>query len=291
MAICSLVLEGGMISFSSVSRAELAQRRKKLRWQKRWRFLQSSWRTLAVVALTGGVVWSATLPLWVIAQPEQVKIEGNQFIAVPTLRALLPISYPQSVLRVEPQKLIDALKTKAPIAEATVERQLFPPSLTIKVHERTPVAIVLPPKTPTAAIKDIKSLVALGEKTSAGQTGLLDENGMWIPLESYTSLNQALKLPSLKVVGKPERYQTNWVQLYRAILHSPVRIRELDWSDPANLILKTELGIVHCGVYGSRFADQLMTLSKMRRLPSHADYSKVAYIDLKSPDYPIVQLK
>ena len=243
------------------------------------------------MGLTGGVVWSTTLPLWVIATPEQVQIEGNQFLSVPTLRALLPITYPQSILRVEPQKLIDILKTKAPIAEATVERQLFPPSLTIKVHERNPVAIVLPPKTLATTIKDIKSLVALGEKTRAGQTGLLDENGMWIPLESYTSLNQALKLPSLKVVGKPEQYQTNWGQLYRAITHSPVKIRELDWSDPANLILKTDLGIVHCGPYGQHFTDQLVTLSKMRQLPSHADYSKVAYIDLKSPDYPIVQFK
>jgi cell division protein FtsQ len=280
-----------MTSFSPVSRAELAQRRKKLRWQKRLRFLRSSWRTLAVVGLTGGVVWGTTLPLWVIATPEQVKIEGNQFLAVPTLRTLLPITYPQSVLRIEPKKLIDTLKTKAPIAEVTVERQLFPPSLTIKLRERHPVAIVLPPKTQAATIKDIKSLVALGEKTRAGQTGLLDENGMWIPLESYTSLNQSLKLPSLKVVGKPEQYQPNWSQLYRAIIHSPVKIRELDWSDPANLILKTELGIVHCGAYSQRFAAQLVMLHKMRRFPSHSDYSKVAYIDLKSPDQPIVQLK
>jgi cell division protein FtsQ len=283
-----------MTSFSPVSRAELAQRRKKLRWEKRLRFLQNSWRTVAVLGLAGGVVWSTTLPIWVIAVPEQVKIEGNQFLSVTTLRSLLPITYPQSVLRIEPQKMIDTLKLKAPIAEATVERQLFPPSLTIKVRERTPVAIVLPPKTPSveiAEIKDIKSLVALGEKTSAGQTGLLDENGMWIPLESYTSLNQALRLPSLRVLGKPEQYQPNWVQLYRSISRSPVKIRELDWSDPANLILKTELGAVHCGAYDYRFETQLIMLNQMRRLPSHQDYSKVAYIDLKSPDYPIVQFK
>jgi cell division protein FtsQ len=283
-----------MTSLSPVSRAELAQRRKKLRWQRRWRFLQASWRTLAVVGLTGGVVWSTTLPIWVLATPDQIKIEGNQFLTVPTLRSLLPITYPQSVLRVEPQKLIETLKTKAPIAEATVDRQLFPPRLTIKVRERNPVAIVLPPRTQPAAIaaiKDIKSLVALGEKTSDGQTGLLDENGMWIPLESYASLNQALKLPTLKVLGKPEQYRPYWIQLYQALKQSPVKIRELDWSNPGNLILKTEIGPVHCGSYSQHFADQLRTLGQMRRLPSHADYPKVAYIDLKSPEYPIVQFK
>jgi cell division protein FtsQ len=280
-----------MTGLAPISRAELAQRRQKLRWQKRWRFIQASWRAVAVAGLAGGLVWGATLPLWVISRPEQVTIEGNQFLTVQTVRNLLPLTYPKSILRVEPQKIIETLKNKAPIAEATVERQLFPPGLTIKVRERTPIAIVLPPKTPTEGIKDIRSLADLGARSGSGEIGLLDEQGRWISLESYTSLNQALKLPTLKVIGRLNQYRSNWPQLYQAISRSPIKIREVNWTDPANLILKTEIGLVHCGAYNSRFPEQLTTLSQMRRLSSHRDYSKIAYIDLKSPGYPVVQFK
>ncbi|KAM3096260.1 cell division protein FtsQ/DivIB [Phormidesmis sp. 146-35] len=266
-----------MTSIAPVSQTELSQRRQKLRRQRRVRFFQASWRSLAVFGLATGTVWAATLPAWVIRKPEQVTIKGNQFISAQTIRTLLPIAYPQSLLKIQPQAVSNALKAKAPIAEATVDRQLFPPSLTVRIQERTPVAVALPQAGAT-------------KTTDPDQPGLLDENGIWIPLESYTSLNQSLKLPTLKVTGKLSQYRASWSQLYQAIRRSSVKVLEVNLDDPNNLILKTELGTVHCGLYGANFTSQLKALDRLRRLPSRVNLNQIAYIDLRNPESPSVQM-
>lgn len=258
-----------MTSIAPVSHTELSQRRKTLRRQRRTRFFQASWRNVAIASLAVGAVWVATLPEWVIRRPEQVTIKGNRFISEQTIRSLLPINYPQSLLKVQPQSISDALKAKAPIAEATVDRQLFPPSLTVRIQERIPIA-------QTTA--------------KAAQPGLLDETGMWISQEGYKTLNPNVQLPALKIVGSPEQYRTNWTAFYQAIRQSPVKILEANWEDPTNLILKTELGAVQFGVYGSNFPTQLKVLDQMRRLPNRVNLGQVLSIDLRNPNSPTVQM-
>ncbi len=276
-----------MTSIVSVSRTELAQRRQKLRLRRRIKFLQTAWRILAVSGLAGGLFWVTTLPDWVIRRPEQVAIEGNHYLPDQTIRALLPISYPQSLLRVEPQKITDTLKAKAPIAEVVVSRRLVPPGLVVQVKERFPVAIAFQ----TAADTPLLLQKSVKNQRSVSNIGLLDEKGLWIPIELYTSLDQSLKLPTLKIVGNFQQYRPAWAKLYREISRSPVKISEIDWRDPANLILKTELGVVHLGPYSSQFTYQLEKLDEMRKLPSHPSFSQIAYIDLRNPDNPIAQLE
>ncbi|XHX76300.1 MAG: cell division protein FtsQ/DivIB [Stenomitos frigidus ULC029] len=269
-------------SIGSVSRTELAQRRQKLRQRRRVRFLQAGWRTLAVCGLTAGAIWAATLPLWVIRRPEQVRIEGNHFIPVRTLRSLLPIPYPQSLFRVEPQAIARELQAKAPIAEVVVSRQLFPPGLVVQVKERLPVAL--------AVSSDDRQLIGI-KPASTTKSGLLDENGMLIPLESYVALDQSLKLPALKVIGRPESYRPSWSKLYRELKQGPpINVSEIDWRDPANVILKTELGMVHIGPYSWQFSSQLKTIDRMRSLAKDSRFNQITYIDLRNPDNPVVQM-
>lgn len=268
-------------SIASVSRTELAQRRQKLRQRRRVRFLQAGWRTLAICGLTAGAIWAATLPLWVIRRPEQVRIEGNHFIPMRTLRSLLPISYPQSLFRVEPQAIARELQAKAPIADVLVSRQLFPPGLVVQVKERLPVALALPDDRLPGGVKS----------ASPTKSGLLDENGMWMPLESYTALDQSLKLPALKVIGNLDSYRPSWSKLYRELKQSPpVNVSEIDWRDPTNVILKTDLGMVHIGPYSWQFSSQLKTLDRMRSLAAHSRFSQITSIDLRNPDAPTVQM-
>jgi cell division protein FtsQ len=278
-----------MTSIAPVSRTELTQRRQQLRRERRLRFFQTSWRSLAVLGLAGGSVWVVTLPAWVIRQPEQVTIKGNQFISAQTIRTLLPIAYPQSLLRIQPQAISDALKAKAPIAEATVDRQLFPPGLTVRVRERTPIAVAAS-NPQSAPAKAGQPSTATDPQGSPTQLGLLDENGVWISLESYTALNQNFKLPALKVTGKLEQYRPHWTQIYPILSRSPVKVSEVNWDDPNNLILKTELGLVHFGMYSSSFANQLQALDQMRRLPNQLNPSQIAYIDLRNPNSPSIQM-
>lgn len=272
-------------SIVSVSQTDLAQRRQKLRQRRRVRVLQTSWRLIALSGLAGGLVWVATSPAWVIRQPEQVKVEGNRYLSTQAIRAQLPIPYPQFLLRVEPRAVAEGLKARIPVADVAVSRQLLPPGLTVQVKERYPVAIALPATADRADSTNAKT------DSTGANLGLLDASGVWMPLERYTSLDQSIKLPELKVIGNPEQYRPHWPRLYQAINSSPIRISEIDWRDPTNLRLKTELGTVHFGPYSQQFSYQLKTLDKMRKLPTRVQANRVSYIDLKNPEDPTIQMQ
>jgi cell division protein FtsQ len=156
----------------------------------------------------------------------------------------------------------------------------------VQVQERYPVAIALSVATNTPNFYQ----AAIRSQPVSLKAGLLDEAGVWIPIEVYTSLNQSLKLPELRVIGNLEQYRPYWSQIYREITQSPVKVTEINWQDPANLILKTELGIVHFGPYSPQFTYQLSKLDQMRKLASTPDFNQIAYLDLRNPDSPIAQM-
>lgn len=251
-----------------------------LRSNRRIKLLQSLWQTLAISGIFGGLVWATTRPIWVLRESEQVVIEGNHLLSEQVIQSLLPISYPQSLLRVEPEAIALSLESHAPIADVSVTRYLFPPSLTVQVKERIPVAIALTDLPP-----DKSNL------TKNASMGLLDEDGVWIPIQSYTSqVRRELKLPKLKVIGSLEQYRSYWSQLYQAVSNSSIRISEINCQNPANIVLKTELGLVHLGSYSPQLVEQLQVLAQMRQLPNKVSLSQVAYIDLKNPKSPAVQM-
>ncbi|HBE19143.1 MAG TPA: cell division protein FtsQ [Cyanobacteria bacterium UBA11149] len=262
-----------MANIASVSQLQLTSRREKLRRARRIKFCQDIWRSLFVTGIASSLVWAITLPDWVIRQPEQIVIEGNHLLSAQAIRKLLPLAYPQSLLRLEPQAIADTLEQQAPIAHAIVTRQLVPPGLTVQVQERKPVAI--------AQLRD--------RHQGKNQIGFLDAQGVWMPQSSYSSV-KAMALPTLKIIGSREQYRPYWREVYQAIGQSPVKIIEIDWQNPANLILKTELGKVHFGPYSSRFPEQLRVLDRMRDLPTQIANSQIAYIDIKNPDRPLLQM-
>lgn len=273
-------------NLSPISPTDLAQRRQKLRRQRQMRLAQAIWRLLAVGGLAGGLLWVSTHPVWLIRSANQVKIEGNQFLPTQTVRSLLPIAYPQSLLRVEPQAIAQQLKNKAPISDVVVSRQLFPPSLVVRIRERYPVAVAL--STPA----DAQLLTQTPQKGQSlgDRVGLLDEDGAAIALDTYLLSERSVKLPDLKAIGDSQSYRPYWSKLFREVRRSPVKVSEIDFQNPANLVLKTELGQVHIGPYSSRFPEQLKTLDRMRKLPNQISLSQVAYIDLRNPVSPIVQI-
>lgn len=310
-----------MAGIAPVSRHELSQRRQQLRRQRRNRILKLSWRSLVVLGIAGTLVWAVTQPNWVIRNAAQVKIEGNQFLAAKTVRSLLPINYPESLSKVQPAKIAETLKDKAPIAEVSVERHLFPPGLTVRIRERKPVAqawlsLSSQGKTNPAnrsngeeatnpahassvstaneARSSSPSNTSESSPKEAGNSkpsGLLDESGRWIPLESYAAVEQNLQLPPLKVIGNPDTYRPHWDRFYPIISRSPVNVQAIDWQNPGNLILTTEIGVVHLGAYGNQFANQIRVLDRMRDLPRNKTASSMEYLDLRNPNAPILKLR
>ncbi|HEY9815982.1 MAG TPA: FtsQ-type POTRA domain-containing protein [Candidatus Obscuribacterales bacterium] len=276
-----------MTDLVSVSRTDLAQRRQLLRRQRRWRFLRSLWRTGLVMGMAGGLVWVTTQPVWILHHVDQVNVEGNQLLSVDAIHSLLPITYPQSLLHLDPNAIADYLEAQGPIEEATVTRRLLPPGLNVQIQERHPVAVLI--RGNASANSDLRGEAAATDNDPMAQVGLIDEKGFWMSLSAYVALDDSLLLPGLKVRGMQEYQRSQWSQLYRVLHQSPLSIYEVDWRDPSNLVLSTELGTVHFGPYSDRFPHQLQVLDQLRRLPQHIDIGNLDYIDLRNPESPLLQ--
>lgn len=277
-----------MTGIVSVSLAELTHRRSSLRRRRRRQLIHGIWRTLTVSSLAGGLCWGASQPAWVLRNPQQITIEGNHLLSDDAIRSLLAVTYPQSLLRIEPQGMAQKLAApKSLIAKATVTRQLFPPSLTIKVQERQPVAIAIRPRPPL-----VNQPAETGKSTPSQPLflGLIDENGTLIPPASYQPLKATIPPISLKVIGFQQQLPSYWPQLYQAVHSSSVKVFEINCQDQGNLILKTELGIVHLGAYSSKLPEQLNVLDRLRQLPAYLKNNQIAYIDLKNPESPAIQM-
>ncbi|MTJ06972.1 cell division protein FtsQ/DivIB [Anabaena sp. UHCC 0204] len=298
-----------MAGILSVSRTNLAQRRKKLRRQRQIKIIQAIWRTVAVTGFASALFWVAIQPMWVLKDSEQVVIKsGDQVLTQEDISSLLELSYPQSLWRIEPSHIAEALKKEPTIAEANVSRRLFPPGLMIEIQERVPVAIAVRAEdinqirkvnTVNNCIKANSSkkslninpcLQNLSGANQQGELGLLDVHGIWMPITRYMSINPQAKLPQLIVIGSPAQYKIFWTQLYEAINQSSLKVTEIDFQDPTNLILKTELGTVHLGVASNKLPEKIRVLMQMRHLPTQVNSSNIDYIDIKNPADPLVQV-
>jgi cell division protein FtsQ len=263
-----------------VSRAKLAGRRQKLRQKRQMKVIQTIWQTLAVSSLAGGLLWVAIQPIWVLKTPEEIVISGNHLLSKEAVQSLLGVSYPQSLWRIEPYRIAKLLKQEPTIAQATVSRRLFPPGIRIQVNERVPVAVA-------EIYQQQDNQDGSNQKVFLG---LVDAHGVWIPLKEDVLQNSQVKLPRLKILGSPEQYHPHWARLYQAIQQNSLDVREIDFRDPTNLILRTDLGTVYLGAPSFQLSEQIQVLAQMRHLPAQLNPSQIEYIDVKNPDSPIVQM-
>ena len=276
-----------MQRISPISRVAVIQRTKQLRRQRWWRGMQIIWRSLWVFVLAGILIWLLIQPQWVIDRPEQVIIRGNQLFSDTAIQSILPLKYPQSLMKIQPEEIASQLEAKGPIASAVVTRNLLPPSLIIQITERNPVAISIPnPDIPPSSNQTSPQ----SAPTLTTTEGLIDETGVWMPRASYTALG--LPLPNFKVIGLDEKIRPQWQEIYQIITSSQAQVTEIDFRNPSNLILTTSLGKVHIGRYGQNFTKQLGILATLPQANPPLDPSKIAYINLRNVDRPhIVNMK
>jgi cell division protein FtsQ len=254
--------------YSSLSPAELRNRRRRLRRERRVYTLKICWQTLLLLAIVGGLGWAIGRPDWTIRKPQQILIQGNRALTETAVRDMLGLKYPISLLQVEPQVLHSNLLERGSILSATVHRELIPPRITVQVRDRQPVALV-EPSTPKAA------------------TGMLDEKGQWLPTTSYR-LDQAQK-PQLKLLSSNNSCP-NWPDLYQAVAQSPVKIQEIDCRDSLNLILKSEIGNLRLGTFDrTKIYKQLQEAYKLRDWQQYSNPATVLYLDLENPNSPQLQ--
>ncbi len=250
---------------------ELRQRRTQLRQRRRWRAVKICWQILVLGVLVSGLVWAARQPDWIIRQPQQIQISGNRYLKAETVRTMLGLKYPVSLLHLQPQHLNASLRQQGNIQAATIHRALLPPRLTIQVQDQAPVAI---------ADQD-------------DQPGLVNASGYWLPTASY-QINPE-KLPRLKLLAANNGLCHNWSGIYQSLQHSPVPVSEVDCRDALNLFVKTEIGNLRIGAFEpARFRQQLQKayeLGDWQQLyqTKYQQAADIAYIDLENPEFPKIQ--
>lgn len=274
-----------MTDLASPSPEELSNRRRALKKQRRLRNLQNIWRVVAISGFAAGAVWLIKNPFWLtLRSSEQVLIQGNEMLADASIQDLMGLEYPQPLLEVEPEAVAQRLRQQSPIAFVQVERRLFPPRLEILLQERQPVAMTIPSSPMQAPNEE-------AEKKPATHPGLVDVEGYWMPQDPTMGFDSTFDVPALRVYGFHTRYQIQWTELYQAIQDSPVKVIEVDLRSPSNLILKTEIGTVHLGIYSPyRFREQLAMLPRFQSFTANSNTPEIDFIDLSNPQMPAVKL-
>jgi cell division protein FtsQ len=209
------------------SQEQLNQRRSQLKQQRRVRVIKSLWRLACMSGILAGLGWVVSQADWRISKPEQVRIQGNQYLSDATIRDWLAIPYPKLMMELAPAQLTARLVGRGSIASVKIDRELLPPRLLVRVRDLPPVARIIRDETTDSQI-------------------FVDELGRQLPLSSYHSTVWQ-SLPKLGLMPPSEGICPEWNQLYQAIHASPVAIGTIDCRNPQNLILQTELGKVRLG--------------------------------------------
>ncbi|MBE9167188.1 FtsQ-type POTRA domain-containing protein [Pleurocapsales cyanobacterium LEGE 06147] len=250
-----------------ITSPELKRKLSRLKRQNREERQRSLWRAFFVSAIAGSLILVAALPKWQIKDREQIHLKDARLVTEDSVLSSLALSYPQSIWTISSQQLSQKLESLPAIANAKVTRQILPPSLIVFLNERVPVAIAF----------------------SDGNIGFLDAEGTWIP-GSFYQLDSDFPMPTLKVTNWQSEYRSYWVQIYRLLTqYSTVKIFELRWEEPTNLILKTEIGTVYFGSPTERLKDKFIVLARLKNLPNYLKNSEIAYIDLRNPDLRIIE--
>lgn len=272
------------------SAGNLLDRRRALRRKRRSKTLSALWRLLAVAGMASSSLWLTSQPFWLLQNRDQVIFEGNQLLSDEVLRDLLPIAYPQPLLRIHPEQITHRLIKQSPITQASVTRQLFPPRLLVSVQERQPVAVTIASTVPpTTSLPQSQQHAPLPAQE---QRGLIDSQGHWISMTGLGNVDSAFTLPKLRVRGFQLHYQTQWPSFYQTLQESGLDVEEIDWQDPTNLILHTRLGLAHLGPYNANtIQHQLSTLKQLRSLTDVGYASRVEYVDLRNPEQPAVKIR
>jgi cell division protein FtsQ len=246
---------------------QLRYRRRQLKQERRNKMLKVSWQVLLLGIITGGIIWGVTRPDWTIRKSQQIKISGNQALTDQTIREILGVKYPASLLSIEPQALHTKLLASGSITAATVHRELLPPGLQIQVRDRLPVATV-------------DRLI--NNKTVRG---LLDETGQWMPMSNYRLT--ANQIPKLRLLANDTC--PGWAELYKAIQQSPVAVSEVNCQDILNITLNTEIGSIRIGEFDrTRIYKQLQKAHELRNWQQSTTI-KNAIINLENPQSPKLQ--
>ena len=183
------------------------------------------------------------------------------------------LSFPQSLLSLEPGQIESKLMQELPVQEVSVQRRLLPPGLDIQLVERRPIA---------AASR-------MGPKGI--ERGMVDREAQWMPMDMAKRGEKPAS--AVKVEG--------WISNRRAVIARILQQRDLLGRplktivvEPAGGVsLRIEmLGLIYLGANEALLDQQFKTIAQLTQsLPPNLRGASNEGLDLSDPSQPELKLR
>merc|ERR1711965_50641 len=136
-----------------------------LRQERRQERLIQLWRLVFFLLTATGLSWLLLTLGWSLRSASQIQISGSQRMDETVVVKAAGLTFPQSLLSLEPGAIETKLMQELPVQEVSVQRHLLPPGLDIQLVERRPVA----------------AATRMGPKGI--ERGMVDSEAQWMPMD------------------------------------------------------------------------------------------------------------
>ena len=183
------------------------------------------------------------------------------------------LSFPQSLLSLEPGEIEAKLMQELPVQEVSVQRHLLPPGLDIQLVERRPVA----------------AATRMGPRGI--ERGMVDGEAHWMPINMA---KQGEKPSSaVKVEGwiSNRRAVIARILQQRDLLGRPLKTIQVEPAGGVSLRIET-LGLVYLGANDALLDEQFITIAQLNQsLPPNLRGASNEGLDLSDPSQPELKLR
>ena len=249
------------------------ERRRRLRQERRQERLIQLWRLVFFLLTATGLSWLLLTLGWSLRSASQIQISGSQRMDETVVVNAAGLSFPKSLLSLEPGEIETKLMQELPVQEVSVQRRLLPPGLNIQLVERRPVA----------------AATRMGPKGI--ERGMVDREAQWMPMDMAKQGEKPAS--AVKIEG--------WISSRRAViarilqeqdrLGRPLKTIVVEPAGGINLRIET-LGLVYLGANDALLDQQFKTIAQLNQsLPPGLRGSTSEGLDLSDPGQPELKLR
>ena len=250
-----------------------AERRRQLRQERRADRLLNLWRLVVFSAMAGGLGYGLLTQGWTLRSPSQVEVSGSRLVSRDQVIQAAGLSFPQTLLTLQPRQIIQTLSTALPVENVRVSRLMLPPRLRVELIDR--------------------SAVARAERRNKDglEQGYVDRLGNWISLRQ----NLGVRLEGtqeLRVVGWNERHRPALAKVLKERQSFGGKLQEIRFDPEGSLWLSTtDLGPVRLGPADGQLERRLAVAAHLNAtLPADLRGRRPQIVDLSDPDQPELSL-
>ena len=249
------------------------ERRRRLRQERRQEHLIQLWRLVFFLLTATGLSWLLLTLGWSLRSASQILISGSQRMDENVVVKAAGLSFPQSLLGLEPGQIETKLMQELPVQEVSVQRRLLPPGLDIQLVERRPIA------------------AASRMGPNGIERGMVDHEAQWMPMDMA---KRGEKLASaVKVEG--------WISNRRAVIARILQQRDLLGRPLKTILVKPAgdvslrietLGLINLGANETLLEQQFKTITQLTQsLPHDLRGTSNEGLDLSDPNQPELKLR